>query len=157
SFAFPSPRTELWVPIQADPSNAGYMWGVANLLPIGRLRDGVSQSTAQAELGPIVDRIRGQFPWRMPDTYGRGTTFVPYDESLAKGVRPKLFALTVATLLLLAIACGNVANLLLARAVRREREFAMREALGASRGRLLRQAAAENLVLVTMGGVGGLL
>ncbi len=82
---------------------------------------------------------------------------VPWSETLVKDVRPKLFALSTAALLLLLIACGNVANLLLARAMRREREFAMREALGARRSRLLRQLMTENLVLVAMGGAAGLL
>lgn len=156
-FAFPSPDTELWIPISLDPRNAGYMWGGANLLSIGRLRDGATLAAAQAELRPAIDRIRGMFPWRAPDEYGRDARAIPYGEALTKGERPKLFALSAAALLLLLIACGNVANLLLARAVHREREFAMREALGAPRSRLLRQLMAENVVLILVGGVAGLL
>jgi predicted permease len=156
-FAFPSPATELWMPTNLDPRNAGYMWGGGNLLPLGRLRDGATLATAQAELRLAMDRIRGMFPWRAPDEYGRYARAIPYGEALATGVRLKLFALSAAALLLLLIACGNVANLLLARAVHREREFAMREALGAPRSRLLRQLMAENLVLVVAGGAVGLL
>jgi predicted permease len=156
-FAFPSPATELWMPISLDPRNAGYMWGSGNLWPIGRLRDRATMAAAQAELRFSMDRIRGMFPWRAPDEYGRDARAIPYGEALAKGVRPKLFALSAAALLLLLIACGNVANLLMARAVHREREFAMREALGAPRSRLLRQLMAENFVLVAAGGVAGLL
>jgi predicted permease len=157
SFAFPSPATELWMPISLDPRNVGYMWGGGNLWPIGRLRDGATLAAAQAELPPAMGRIRGMFPWRAPDEYGRGARAISLGEALARGVRPKLFALSAAALLLLLIACGNVANLLLARAVHREREFAMREALGAPRSRLLRQLMAENLVLVVAGGAVGLL
>ena len=156
-FAFPSPATEIWIPITLDPRNVGYMWGVGNLWPVGRLRDGVTLATAQAELRPAIDSIRDMFPWRVPDEYGRDARVILFSEGLIKGERPKLFALSAAALLLLLIACGNVANLLLARAVRREREFAMREALGAPRSRMLRQLMSENLVLVVAGGVAGLL
>ncbi len=114
-------------------------------------------SATQAELKPAIDRIRGMFPWRMPDAWGVGARIVPSSESMVRDVRPKLLALSTASLLLLLIACGNVANLLLARTVKREREFAMREALGARRGRLVRQLLAENLVLALAGGVLGLL
>jgi predicted permease len=155
-FAFPSPATEVWIPISIDPRNVGYMWGGGNLWPIGRLRSGTPIAAAQAELRPVLDRIRGMFPWRVPDEYGRDARAILYGEAIANGVRPKLFALSAAALLLLLIACGNVANLLLARAVHREREFAMREALGAPRSRLLRQLMAENFVLVVAGGVAGL-
>ena len=156
-FAFPTPDTELWIPIRIDPRDVGYMWGGGNLWPIGRLREAATLAAAQAELGPAVDRIRAMFPWRMPDAYARSARVVGYSESLARAVRPKLIALSAAALLLLLIACGNVANLLLARSVRREREFAMREALGAQRGRLLRQLMAENLVIAAAGGAAGLL
>lgn len=156
-FAFPSPEAELWIPIRLDPRSVGYMWGGHNLRPIGRLRDGVTLADAQTELRPAVDRIRGMFPWRMPDAWGLGARAIPHAEALSRGVRPKLFALSAAALLLLLIACGNVANLLLARAVQREREFAMREALGASRSRVLRQLMTENLLLALGGGAAGLL
>ena len=157
NFVFPSPETEMWIPIRLDPRNAGYMWGGTNLLLIGRLRAGATLATAQAELRPAVNRIRGMFPWRMPDEWGQDARVVPYAEELTKDARPKLLALSAAAFLLLLIACGNVANLLLARAIRRESEFAMREALGARHGRLLRQVLAENLILVIAGGAIGLL
>lgn len=155
-FAFPSAETELWIPIQMDAQNVGYMWGDNNLWPIGRLRDGMTLASAQAELEPLIQRIRPLFPWRMPDAWGSGATVVLHSKSLVKDVQPKLFALSASALLLLLIACGNVANLLLARATRREREFAMREALGARRSRLIRQLLTENFVLVAMGGSIGL-
>ena len=156
-FAFPSPDTELWVPLLLDSRDIGYVWGGSNLWPIGRLREGMTLAATQAELKPAIDRIRGMFPWRMPDAWGRGASVGLHSESMVKDVRPKLLALSTASLLLLLIACGNVANLLLARSVKREREFAMREALGARRGRLLRQLLTENLLLAIAGGVAGLL
>jgi predicted permease len=131
------------------------MWGAGSLLPIGRLRDGITLAAAQTELRPAVDRVRKMFPWRMPDEYGASAHAIRYDEALSEGVRAKLFALSAAAMLLLLIACGNVANLLLARAVHREREFAMREALGARQGRLIRQTLTENFVLLGAGGILG--
>jgi predicted permease len=155
-FAFPSAETELWIPIQIDSSDVGYMWGDNNLWPIGRLRDRMTLASAQAELEPLTNRIRPLFPWRMPDAWGLGATVVLHSKSLVKDAQAKLFALSAAALLLLLIACGNVANLLLARTMRREREFAMREALGARRSRLIRQLLTENCVLVAVGGSIGL-
>jgi predicted permease len=156
-FSFPSPDTELWIPIRVDARKIGYMWGGGSLRPIGRLREGMTVAAAQAELAPAIDRIRRMFPWRMPDAWARGARVASRSEALVKDVRPKLFALTTGALLLLLIACANVANLLLARALRREREFAMREAIGASRGRLLRQSITETVLLVVAGGGAGLL
>lgn len=155
-FAFPTPDTDLWVPVRVDPRNIGETWGGGNLFAIGRLRTGGGFEAARVELKPAIDRVRGMFPWRMPDLWGASATPVPYAEALSKDVKPKVLALSAASLLLLLIACGNVGNLLLARAVRREREFAMREALGARVGRLVRQLLTENLVLVTLGGAAGL-
>ena len=151
-FAFPSPDTELWIPIGRDPRNVGLMWGGGNLFAIGRLKDGVSLAAAQNELTPTINKIRPLFPWRMPDAWGSEAHLVARGEAVVKDVRPKLFALSTAALLLLLIACGNVANLLLARTLRRDREFALREALGAGRGRILRQLVAESVLLVTVGG-----
>lgn len=152
SFTFPTPETELWVPIGRDPRNPGLMWGSGNLFPLGRLHPGVSLAAAQNELTPAINHIRTLFPWRMPDAWGAGARLTPRAQSLVKDVRPKLFALSTAALLLLLIACGNVANLLLARTVRRDREFALREALGAAQSRIARQLMAESFLLVFAGG-----
>jgi predicted permease len=155
-FAFPAPSTEAWTPIRIDPSSRGYMWGDLNLWPIGRLKKGATLAASQAELRPAVDRIRPMFPWRMPDAWGTSSSLVLHSAALVKDSRPKMLALAAASLLLLLIACGNVASLLLTRWVRRDREFAVREALGAGRGRLLRQVIAENGVLAGLGGAVGL-
>ncbi len=156
-FAFPTHDTDLWVPVRVDPRNVGATWGGGNLFVIGRLRNGGSFEAAQVELKPAIDRVRTMFPWRMPDLWGASAMPISYNEALSRDVRPKVLALSAAALLLLLIACGNVGNLLLTRAVRREREFAMREALGARLGRLVRQLLTENVVLVLMGGAAGLL
>ena len=156
-FSFPTPETAIWIPIKIDPRDVGLMWGSGNLWPLGRLRNGITLAAAQSELRPIVARVRAMFPWRMPDAYGESSKLVLHDESLSKQVRPKFIVLSIAALLLLLIACGNVGNLLLARAIQREREFAMREALGANSGRILRQLIAENFLLVSAGACVGLL
>lgn len=156
-FAFPSPQIELWTPCRIDPRNAGAMWGRLGLTPIGRLKPGVAMTEAQQELKTVIDRVRKMYPWRMPDEYARSARVVRYGESLARDVQPKIVALSAASVFLLLIACGNVANLLLARAVSRDREFSMREALGARPSRLIRQLVAENLLLTLAGGTAGLL
>lgn len=156
-YAFPSAATELWFPIRVNPANRGYMWGGQNLQALGRLRPGLALAAAQAELRPIADRIRPQFPWRMPDAWGTSSAAVPYRDVRVRDARPKLLALAAASLLLLLIACANVANLLVAQGIRRGREFTIREAIGAGRGRLFRQLAAENLLLAALGAAAALL
>ena len=154
-FAFPSRSTELWFPVRIDPRNPGYLWGSGNLRPVGRLHPGMTVEAAQAEMRPLIRRILPMFPWRMPDEYAVDAHVIPIGDAAASLVKPRLFALAAGSLLLLLIACGNVANLLLARAVGRSREIAMREALGAGGGRLLRQLLTENLTLCLAGGLAG--
>ncbi len=154
-FAFPTAGAELWLPVRIDPRAVGDMWGGANLFAVGRLHDGVSAEQAQAELAPVVKRIRRMFPWRMPDEWGADAHVLSLNLAATRSVRPKLFALAGGALLLLLIACGNVANLLLARTVRREREFRTREALGAGRARLARQLMTENLLVAAAGCAAG--
>ncbi|MFN9296738.1 MAG: ADOP family duplicated permease [Acidobacteriota bacterium] len=156
AFSFPSPQTELWLPISLDNRQVGEIWGGFNFQPIGRLKPGATLETAQSELRPLIDKVRSSFPWRMPDAYGASATVVRHDQELIKQVQPKLLVLAGATFLLLLIACGNVGNLLLARGIHRQREFSLRVALGASNPRLLRQLLTENLILVLLGGVSGL-
>lgn len=155
-FAFPSPETEFWVPLRMDPKNIGYVWGNTNLLALGRLRPQASVASAKSELGPAIDRVREMFPWRMPDEWGLSATLELYQSSLTNSIHAKLLTLSGAAALLFLIACANVANLLLARGIHRQREFTMREALGAGRGRLLRQLLAENVLLAALGGSAGL-
>lgn len=155
-FVFPTSGTELWTPIRIDPASRGYMWGNLNLWPIGRLMNGATLEISQAELRPIINRIRPMFPWRMPDEWGASSRLVLHSKALVKDAQPKLLALAAASLFLLVIACGNVANLLLTRWILRDREFAVREALGARRGRLLRQVITENAILAAAGGAAGI-
>jgi putative ABC transport system permease protein len=159
SFRFPLqfPEPDIWMPRVSDPtflspeqvgSGAGYL-GV-----IGRLRLGKTLGEAKAELDTIDARYRSQFTGFV-DAEKFGVSTVPLEESLVAPLRPGFAILLAAVSFLLLIACANVANLLLARATSREREMALRKALGASRSRLVRQLLSESVVLSLFGGVLG--
>jgi putative ABC transport system permease protein len=120
---------------------------------IARLRDGVSFEQAQTEMRRMFADLEREEPRR---NARRTVLLFSVHEQMVGDVRPALLALAGAVVLVLFVACVNVANLLLARSAARERELGMRAALGASRGRLVRQMLAESLVLAAAGGVGGL-
>ncbi|MFN2564648.1 MAG: ADOP family duplicated permease, partial [Gemmatimonadaceae bacterium] len=156
SFQFPSRDVQLWMPMTFDPADVGSYWGQGRLLAVGRLRDRVTVAQARADAVPIIKATRTLFPWRMPDTWGEGADVVPLQEALVGGTRHTLLVLLGAVGVLLLVACVNVANLLLGRAAAREREFAIRGALGAGRGRLARQFLTESVLLGTAGAAAGL-
>ncbi len=120
---------------------------------IARLRDGVSFEQAYSEMR----RIFADLEKEQPQLNARRTVnLLRLQDQMVGELRPALFALVGAVALVLLVACVNVANLLLARSAARERELGMRTALGASRGRLMRQMLAESLVLAAAGGIAGL-
>jgi putative ABC transport system permease protein len=121
---------------------------------VARLRDGVTLAQASAEMTGLAAQREKESP-RL--NAGRSVTLVPIHELTIETVRPALLVLSGGVLLVLLIACVNVANLLLARSTVRQRELGLRMALGAGRGRLLRQMLTESLALALAGGAAGLL
>jgi putative ABC transport system permease protein len=152
-FAFPE-KTDLWVPDELDPENPSRT--SHNYSAIGRLRRGVSVNQAAGDLAAIADRIVRQST-EQSDYLLRSATAVPLQASLTGRVRSPLYILLGAVGVLLLVACANVANFLLALASSRERELALRNALGAGRGRLVRQFITEALLLSALGGAAGIL
>jgi len=144
------PPADIFLPFQADPNstNQGHIYLVA-----GRLKPGVSVTAAQANMKMAGDDFRRDNPLWMDKT--EGVAVLPLQDDVAGSARLPLLILSGAVAFVLLIACANVANLLLARAAGRQKEIAIRTALGAGRWRLFRQLLGESLILATASGILG--
>lgn len=143
---------ELWVPI-SRPQSVRETRGSHWLNVIGRMRDGVSVGRAKSDVSRVMRDLAKQYP----ENVGRDGDVVALRDEFVGGVRSLLLVLYGAVVVVLLVACVNVANLLLIRGAAREREIAVRVALGAGRGRLLRQLLTESVLLSLVGGALGLL
>jgi putative ABC transport system permease protein len=153
-----APSAEVWAPLQYEMSQPR-AWG-HHLHTIGRLNPGVSVDQATRELDAlghaILDELR-PVTYGRPGSTGGNVTFVAaaLQDEVTRSVKPALLAILGAVAVVLLVACVNVTNLLLARGVQRRGEFALRAALGAGRGRLIRQLLTESLLLAVIGGLVG--
>lgn len=152
---FEYPRgTAIWTPRRFSADDLATQRGAHYLDVVARLAPEATVERASSEIASIAERLAAEYPNTNRETSG---TVITLRESLVGDVRPALYVLLGAVALVLLIACANVANLLVARALGRRRDLALRQAVGASRGRLTRLVLAESLVLAVAGGSIGVL
>ena len=153
SMRLPSDQTELWLPMAFSAEEAANRGG-HSMNVVARLKPGVTLAQARTEMSAIAQRIATAYP---ADQTGFTTTVRSLSDDIVGDARTPLFVLAGAVGFVLLICCVNVANLMLARATGRQKEIAIRSAIGAGRKHIVRQLLAESLVLAVLGGATGLL
>ena len=156
-FYFPSPLFRIWRPLMLDPASDNYQ-GNGWLVLVGRERPGLTRGERDADVQAIAAALGERFEYPAAWDKTKGAAVTPLRDYTIGTVRPAVLLLQMAVLLVLAIACANVAALVLARTTDRAEELALRAALGAGRGRLVRQIVTESVAMsMVAGGLGALL
>jgi predicted permease len=153
-FAVPAPTTDIWMPLLWPRGDRGEVWfrRAHMIRVVGRLKPGVSHEAATAELRTVAKQLEREYP---ATNLRMGAGITPLRDWIIGDTRRPLVVLMSAAAILLLIACANVGNLLLVHALGRSRDVSLRFALGATRGRVARQALTESLVLSAAGGAAG--
>jgi predicted permease len=156
-FAYPSTRTQFWIPMRLDPSNFVEYWGTEFMPLLGRLRPGARIQEAHSEVRSLNSEFLGKFPYPMRRDFNAAATAIPLQQDLVGDMRERLLILLATVGVVLLIACANVSSMLLSRAAARRKEIALRSALGAGRWRIARQVLTESTVLSAIGAMLGVL
>jgi putative ABC transport system permease protein len=151
-FLYPNRRTEIWVPLKFSQSELTSRGGHSYQV-LARLKPGITLQQAQSDMDSIAAQLEQQYQVNT----GHGVNVFSLHEEVVAGARPALLVLLGAVAFVLLIACANVANLLFARSAARQREIAIRTALGAGRSRIVRQLLTESVLLSVAGGIVGVL